>query len=67
MNDDTIGAAVLIAVILACAIVVVFADCGRRSLAREAVRLGHAEFNQTTGAWQWKTNVANRAWEAIRP
>lgn len=28
-----------------------------RNLRREAISLGFAEYNNTNGVWQWKTNV----------
>lgn len=34
----------------------VFAVCVERSIWREdCIKRGHAEYNATTGAWQWKT------------
>jgi hypothetical protein len=52
-GEKTFAAMALIIVVLVAGVTIGFCLCGS-SWQTECVKRGHAEYNATTGAWQWK-------------
>jgi len=51
---DKYDTGIWIALILIGAAGILGIFCGVRSVENQAIREGHAEYNQTSGDWQWK-------------
>lgn len=59
MKKDEDIIAFLLGLILIFSAVLLFTIINHGDFKKTAIKLGHAEYNQFTGEWQWKTNLVS--------